>query len=223
MPARVDRCRPRWSAGARGWPPRSAWPVRCLVKRDDLTGFALAGNKARQLEYLLGDALATRRDVLVTGGRPGLELLPGRGRGRRVAPGSPASWCSPGDEPPAAPPEPGARPACRGASVRFTGDPDRASWTTRSPTAPTSCAPPAAGRTSIPRGGATPLGAVGYALARRRAGRAARGAGHRSRGGAGGDRLRAGPRPVWWPGPWPRGRRWRVVGAIREPAPGRVP
>ena len=27
-----------------------------LVKRDDLTGFALAGNKARKLEFLLGDA-----------------------------------------------------------------------------------------------------------------------------------------------------------------------
>ncbi|HEX6261310.1 MAG TPA: hypothetical protein VF097_00535 [Actinomycetota bacterium] len=26
------------------------------VKRDDLTGFALAGNKARKLEYLLGEA-----------------------------------------------------------------------------------------------------------------------------------------------------------------------
>lgn len=42
-----------------------------LVKRDDLTGFATAGNKARTLEYLLGDALAHRADVLVTGGRPG--------------------------------------------------------------------------------------------------------------------------------------------------------
>lgn len=42
-----------------------------LIKRDDLTGFAAAGNKARALEYLLGDALTRGADVLVTGGRPG--------------------------------------------------------------------------------------------------------------------------------------------------------
>lgn len=42
-----------------------------LIKRDDLTGFAAAGNKARSLEYLLGDALTQGADVLVTGGRPG--------------------------------------------------------------------------------------------------------------------------------------------------------
>lgn len=41
---------------------------RVLVKRDDLTGLALGGNKARKLEYLCGEALATGCDVLVTGG-----------------------------------------------------------------------------------------------------------------------------------------------------------
>ena len=38
------------------------------IKRDDLTGFAVAGNKARALEFLLGDALATGSDLLVAGG-----------------------------------------------------------------------------------------------------------------------------------------------------------
>lgn len=38
------------------------------LKRDDLTGFGVAGNKARALEYLVGDALARGADVLVTGG-----------------------------------------------------------------------------------------------------------------------------------------------------------
>jgi 1-aminocyclopropane-1-carboxylate deaminase/D-cysteine desulfhydrase-like pyridoxal-dependent ACC family enzyme len=38
------------------------------VKRDDLTGFGVAGNKARPLEFLLGAALAERSDVFVTGG-----------------------------------------------------------------------------------------------------------------------------------------------------------
>lgn len=42
--------------------------IRILMKRDDLTGFALGGNKARKLEFLVADALAQKADVLVTGG-----------------------------------------------------------------------------------------------------------------------------------------------------------
>jgi D-cysteine desulfhydrase family pyridoxal phosphate-dependent enzyme len=41
---------------------------RVLVKRDDLTGLALGGNKARKLEYLCGEAQERGCDVLVTGG-----------------------------------------------------------------------------------------------------------------------------------------------------------
>lgn len=41
---------------------------RLLVKRDDQTGLALGGNKARKLEYLCAEALAAGADVLVTGG-----------------------------------------------------------------------------------------------------------------------------------------------------------
>jgi D-cysteine desulfhydrase family pyridoxal phosphate-dependent enzyme len=41
---------------------------RVLVKRDDLTGLALGGNKARKLEYLCGEAWSRGCDVLVTGG-----------------------------------------------------------------------------------------------------------------------------------------------------------
>jgi L-cysteate sulfo-lyase len=41
---------------------------RLLVKRDDQTGLATGGNKARKLEFLVGQALAGRADVLVTGG-----------------------------------------------------------------------------------------------------------------------------------------------------------
>src|SRR5918997_5259821 len=41
----------------------------CLwVKRDDVTGLAGGGNKARKLEYLCADALAQGCDTLVTGG-----------------------------------------------------------------------------------------------------------------------------------------------------------
>ncbi len=38
------------------------------MKRDDLTGLAGGGNKARKLEYLVGDALARGCDTLLTGG-----------------------------------------------------------------------------------------------------------------------------------------------------------
>ena len=43
---------------------------RLLVKRDDQTGLALGGNKARKLEHLCAEALARGCDTLVTGGGP---------------------------------------------------------------------------------------------------------------------------------------------------------
>jgi D-cysteine desulfhydrase family pyridoxal phosphate-dependent enzyme len=43
---------------------------RLLVKRDDNTGLALGGNKARKLEYLVAEAVAQGADVLVTRGGP---------------------------------------------------------------------------------------------------------------------------------------------------------
>ena len=48
---------------ALGMRPGSLW-----AKRDDVTGLALGGNKARKLEYLCADALAQGCDTLVTGG-----------------------------------------------------------------------------------------------------------------------------------------------------------
>jgi D-cysteine desulfhydrase family pyridoxal phosphate-dependent enzyme len=41
---------------------------RIYLKRDDLTGLAFGGNKARKLEYLLADALANEATTLVTEG-----------------------------------------------------------------------------------------------------------------------------------------------------------
>ncbi|MCJ7635319.1 pyridoxal-phosphate dependent enzyme, partial [Candidatus Bathyarchaeota archaeon] len=41
--------------------------LRIWVKRDDLTGLAFGGNKARKLEYLMGDAVAKKADYIVTG------------------------------------------------------------------------------------------------------------------------------------------------------------
>jgi 1-aminocyclopropane-1-carboxylate deaminase/D-cysteine desulfhydrase-like pyridoxal-dependent ACC family enzyme len=48
-----------------------------LVKRDDLAGFGVAGNKTRPLEFLLGAAQAQGAEVVVTGGSPGSNFCPG--------------------------------------------------------------------------------------------------------------------------------------------------
>ena len=63
--------------------------VEVLLKRDDLTGLGLGGNKARPLDYLLGDALAAEADYFVTGGGPGsnwvlMAALAALGRGLGV-------------------------------------------------------------------------------------------------------------------------------------------
>lgn len=39
-----------------------------FIKRDDCTGLALGGNKTRKLEFLVGEALAEKADMLVTQG-----------------------------------------------------------------------------------------------------------------------------------------------------------
>ncbi|MGI9316913.1 MAG: hypothetical protein ACR2QW_06250, partial [bacterium] len=39
-----------------------------LFKRDDCTGLAMGGNKARQLEYYLGDAVAQGSDTVLSTG-----------------------------------------------------------------------------------------------------------------------------------------------------------
>lgn len=56
-----------------------------FVKRDDLTGFGVAGNKARPLERLLAEALAGGCDVLVTGGGPDSNFVVAAALAARVA------------------------------------------------------------------------------------------------------------------------------------------
>ena len=41
---------------------------RLFVKRDDQTGLATGGNKARKLEFLLADALEKQADTIITSG-----------------------------------------------------------------------------------------------------------------------------------------------------------
>jgi len=135
------------------------------VKRDDLTGFAFAGNKARPLEFLLAAALAADADTLVTGGAAGSNFCAATAAAARraglgcelVIAGSPGL---PGAEGPAL-----ALAQSWGVEVRWTGVPERDSVDAGLPTAAAELT--AAGRRPylIPRGGATGLGAVGYALA----------------------------------------------------------
>lgn len=66
-----------WPRISLGVLPTPLHPVRrvrddasLLLKRDDLTGFGLAGNKARPLEFLMADAIDRGCDIIVTGGAP---------------------------------------------------------------------------------------------------------------------------------------------------------
>jgi 1-aminocyclopropane-1-carboxylate deaminase/D-cysteine desulfhydrase-like pyridoxal-dependent ACC family enzyme len=132
------------------------------VKRDDLTGFAFAGNKARPLEFLVAAALAEGADTLVTGGGPDSNFC---------AAAAAAAWraglrCelvlagAPG------PPGPALTLAWSwGAGVRWTGVPERDSVDAGLPAAAAELAVGGRRPYLIPRGGATGPGAVGYALA----------------------------------------------------------
>jgi len=57
----LDRLRDALGGAGKGVP-------RLLIKRDDLNGIALGGNKLRKLEWLLADALDRGADVLLTAG-----------------------------------------------------------------------------------------------------------------------------------------------------------
>jgi 1-aminocyclopropane-1-carboxylate deaminase/D-cysteine desulfhydrase-like pyridoxal-dependent ACC family enzyme len=136
---------------------------RLFIKRDDLTGFAIGGNKARPLEFLLAAAAADRADTLVTGGAPGSNFcaiaaaaaLHAGLRCELVLAGEPA-------------PAPGPALALAlawGATVRWTGTAERDSVDDELPRAAAALSSQGHRPYLIPRGGATGLGAVGYALA----------------------------------------------------------
>ncbi|HEX3620802.1 MAG TPA: pyridoxal-phosphate dependent enzyme [Acidimicrobiales bacterium] len=133
------------------------------VKRDDLTGFAAAGHKARPLEFLVGAAVAGGCDVLVTGGGPGSNFCAAAAAAAGAA-GLRCELVFYGDRSERNHPNLALALAC-GAGVRYTGDPER----TPVDTAVTGLA--AELRTAghrpyaIPRGGATAVGALGMMVA----------------------------------------------------------
>ncbi|MFC7659630.1 pyridoxal-phosphate dependent enzyme [Pseudonocardia benzenivorans] len=56
-----------------------------LVKRDDLIGFGVAGNKTRPLEFLVGAAVQQGARVFVTGGGPGSNFCAAAAMAARAA------------------------------------------------------------------------------------------------------------------------------------------
>ncbi|MDT7705250.1 MAG: hypothetical protein QOG20_857 [Pseudonocardiales bacterium] len=130
-----------------------------LVKRDDLIGFAVAGNKARPLEYLIGAALQHGAEVLVTGGGPGSNFVAAAAVAARTA-GLDCElviWGDPRGAPNIAIAE------AAGARVLPTGGNDRSEIDIL--VAERAAELTVAGRQAfaVPRGGSTALGALGFA------------------------------------------------------------
>jgi D-cysteine desulfhydrase len=133
------------------------------VKRDDLVGFALAGNKARKLELLLADALARGCDTLLTGGGPGSNFCQAAAAAAQVA-GLACVLVMYGSEPASPPPNLGLVRAL-GGQVRFTGRPERDSVDQALEDAAAGLRAEGRRPYLVPRGGASALGAAAYALA----------------------------------------------------------
>lgn len=133
--------------------------VPVLLKRDDLAGIGLGGNKLRGLEYILADAREQGCDSLVTGAGPqsnwtmlaALTCLRNRIEPHVVCYGAAAA-------------SEGNMRLLRwlGVDVRFTGGQDRASVDAGIEAVAAELRAAGGRPYPVPRGGATPLGALGY-------------------------------------------------------------
>jgi D-cysteine desulfhydrase len=128
------------------------------IKRDDLTGFATAGTKARPLEFLIGDAQASGATVVVATGAPSSNFCAVAALAARAA-GLDCHVLYAGDRPTPAP-YPVRLASAAGARLCF--DP-----TLRRDDLDDAVVTYAAGlgraAYPLPRGGATPVGALGSA------------------------------------------------------------
>jgi D-cysteine desulfhydrase len=134
--------------------------VEVWVKRDDLTGVGLGGNKARKLEFLLGDPQAKGADALITGGGPGsnhIQITAAATAGLGIDCHLVLYGKAPDDEPINL-----AVARRLGAQVVFTDDPDRSS--VDAGIEATAAELRSKGRRPylVGRGGATPVGCLGY-------------------------------------------------------------
>jgi D-cysteine desulfhydrase family pyridoxal phosphate-dependent enzyme len=133
------------------------------IKRDDLTGFGFGGNKIRGLEFLLADALTEEADTLVTGA--GLQSNYVRATAAVAAhAGLNMVAVYSGTPPPQV--QGNYRLTCLlGAEIRFTGNPDRASVDGAIEEIALELRSAGQRPYTIPRGGASVLGILGYVLA----------------------------------------------------------
>jgi D-cysteine desulfhydrase len=132
------------------------------LKRDDLIGFGVAGNKARALEFLLGDALAGRADVLITAGSPGSNFVPAAAMAARVC-GLDCEVLVSGVQP-AHPPVTLRLAERAGARLHYTGA-DRGDLDEQVDKHAARLREEGRTPYGVPRGGATHVGALGFAHA----------------------------------------------------------
>jgi D-cysteine desulfhydrase len=133
------------------------------IKRDDLTGFALGGNKVRTLEVLVAEALDRRCDHVVGCGGPGSNLCSALAAAAATA-GLGCTLVLHGNDPGAAHPNLAMMRAF-GARICFTGDPDRASSPQHAAAAADRLRRRGHRPYVVPRGAASGAGATAYALA----------------------------------------------------------
>ena len=135
---------------------RSLW-----VKRDDLTGFAVAGNKARQLELLLDEAVEAGADTLVTGGTIGSNFVQAAAAAAAFA-GLGCHLVLAGSRRPADAHPNLAAAVAWGAELSWTDDADRGSVDAELHRVARLLADTGRRPHVVPRGGATATGATGY-------------------------------------------------------------
>lgn len=133
---------------------------RILLKRDDLTGLGLGGNKVRKLEYLLAEARAVEADVVVTAAGPGSNHLRTTAAAARKL-GLDVVLVMYGD-PPAEVQGNYLLDRLAGAEIVFTGSADRSSVEAALEEVTDELRRRGRRPYTIPRGGASPLGSVGY-------------------------------------------------------------
>jgi D-cysteine desulfhydrase len=135
------------------------------VKRDDLTGFGVAGNKARALEYLLGAAIEGGADVLVAAGSPSSNFCAAAALAAATA-GLGCDLLFPGT-PPAAPSVNVELARATGARLLFGVVGSREELDGAVVEHANALRAEGKRPYPLPRGGATPVGGIGYAYAAR--------------------------------------------------------
>ena len=173
-----------------------------FLKRDDLTGFGIAGNKARALEFLIGAAVAEKADVFVAAGSPSSNFCAAAAMAARVV-GMDCDLLFPGEAPSV--PSPNVELA-RAAGARLLFDAVDTRDLLDDGVLEHAKALRAEGRRpyAVPRGGATATGGLGYAYAARELADQCNAGRHHCADGGGGDRFRGHP-----------GRSGRRTGRVR--------